>query len=170
MKVPANVESFVNFFKSLSSISFEIEFLKVENHFYLPEQAALSFSFQNAGYWTSYALINLQQPLLMLCAYFALVLVWSLLAIVSRCCVKSRYCIDRVGNLLFWNPFLRLVIEGSADFTFFALLNIKTLQWDDLHLGVNLSNYVSIGVLSLTAFVILAFSGYSLCRRNSWAT
>ena len=104
----------------------------------------------------------------MLAAQLPLVGVHFLLYLLSRCIPKADFLRSKMARYLYYNGSIRFFMEGFMDFTMFALMNLKHLDWSGDFEIVTASNYLAIFLTSLTLALPIFMTIQYARNLNRW--
>jgi len=128
---PGNVDSFTTFFQKIASVELfqDLTQLIVDEMLLLPEQDPFSARFMNAGINSKFFVVNAQQQLFLLAVFIAFGLFVAFLWPCAKCCQKVEKLRQILIKKLFWNSYIRLVMESFADVLIFAVMNLYAKDW-----------------------------------------
>ena len=157
----------------MSMANFEIIDLGIitELFFYFPDEDSFSLPLQRAGYDTKYLFLGLGIGCYTLACYVAMIVAYFLLLPFAKCSKRVKKFKDKLGEILFWNMLIRLFIELYLDILVYAIINVKTADWEfyDVLYGPTTSNVMSLAFcysIPILPIILLIF----YCRRkNSWS-
>ena len=104
----------------------------------------------------------------MLLGYFALAVLHLLLSLVAKMIQKLHRPSSKIGTLLYWNSFIRFYMEVYLDFAICALLNLKTMYWDEKLSAVSFSNVFAITTIAFSGIIPAFLVGFYIRRLKMW--
>ena len=75
---------------------------------------------------------------------------------------------QKVSRYLYWNGTIRFFMEGYMDFAFYALMNLKQLDWSHNFIAVSFSNCLAIFLMALVVGIPILFVFFYARNRPKW--
>lgn len=135
-------------------------------------------SFSDVKYESTYMIMNLGSLYLVLLFMILQVILLPILRPLKAISPRFSRWHSSVSKTLFWNGFLRLILEAALDFSIAMLINLNAIyelnsrgntDWWLPHLPFFWLNYLTVGFAALALFVgpIFLLIFYT-CRYKSW--
>ena len=165
VKTPGNAGDFNKFF--IDTVSFEaFDTSKITAELmYFPEDDPLSLSLQEQGIDTTLMVPGLGNIFYMLLGYCALATLHLLLSLVAKKIPKVDQASSKISKFLYWNGLIRLYMEIYLDLAICALLNLKTMYWEEKLSAVSFSNVlaiISVACLGIIPIFLIVFFRWKL--------
>ena len=104
----------------------------------------------------------------MLLGYFALAVLHLLLSLVAKKIPKLHRTSSKIDIFLYWNGFIRFCMEVYLDFAICALLNLKTIYWEEKLGAVSFSNVFAIISVVCLGIIPVYLVGFFYWRLKMW--
>ena len=130
VKLPGNANLFNNNLMTIANFDIIDIGIVTELFFYFPDEEPYSLTLSRSGYETKYLLLGLGFAAYTLAIYLAMVFVFVLLWPLSLCSKRVKKLTDKLKEKLFWNTLIRLFIELYLDVLVYAIVNVKTVDWN----------------------------------------
>ena len=138
VKFPANAMMITKFMVTLATFDLFPTHLLEEKMYYFPDGGAFNLNFETAGIESELFLENIGFILWILMAHLLLALIHLVLYLIMKrqsCkCIHKVY--EKLGNYLYWNGLLRLLMEIYFELTLLSILNLHKVDWDTKFISV----------------------------------
>ena len=167
VKTPGNVQTFLEGLENLASFDLIPESY-TQWWMFIPESEALSLNFQQAGYDTELLIPNLGTLFYLLVFQLCLYGLHFIMLIIARSCPKLKKATQILGNYIYWNGSLRLMIEGYMDIVMATCLNLSHFEWNG-DVAVNVTSH-TVAVFFFVAAVVfpVCLIIYLACNMARW--
>ena len=82
--------------------------------------------------------------------------------------MKVKKIREKLGQYLFYNAYIRLIMESFQDFCLLASLNLKMADWDSPFAAVMYSNYLSACIMVLICTLPIIFFIVLMKNKSKW--
>ena len=167
-RVPANATFLVSILISFATFDIVPELL-LPSIFKVPDKQSYNLAFQDCGYEFMYSVNNLGSCYFMFNIYCLLVIIWMFTWCLKDTC-RLCECIDeKLGKLLFWGTFLRLLFESYLELFLSVFVSLTDMDWsgDEYNRAVAYNNIFAITfsfLLLAMPFFILGFYLHNIDR------
>ena len=98
----------------------------------------------------------------------ALAIIHIPLIYLAKALPKANKVQRKVSLYLYWNGTIRFFMEGYMDFAFYALMNLKQMDWSHNFVAVSFSNCLAIFFAALVVGIPILFVFFYARNRPKW--